>query len=453
MKGIMKIILRYVLSAAGIAVILLITNFVILASWTALSSQYSNSKYTISEVSEGLELVNDKFILSDEAFSIIESNFEWAMLLDDNGKVIWSKNLPEDIPLSYTASDIASFSRWYLNDYPVQSWKHTNGLFILADSKNSTWKFQIQFPEVVMYNITKWLLAALIMNFTVAILLAFLFGIRFFRSLSKIIDGMKDLAEKKPVYIKTKGTFRDLAININNTSKELLRQEKLIKKRDTARNNWITSVSHDIRTPLSMIMGYSSSLEDNDNFSEEEKKQLSIIRLQSEKIKQLVNDLNLTVKLEYEMQPLNIQPFYISELIRKVVAYYLNNLYNDRYIIKLTISDEVQGHIVNGDIRLFERALNNIIGNSMKHNKEGCDIFIEVKKIDNECIIEIKDNGTGFEKEILEKLNLSYEMPSDVSHGLGLLIVKQIITVHGGKVCFTNWDNGSRIILTIPYSK
>ncbi|NRY14439.1 histidine kinase dimerization/phospho-acceptor domain-containing protein [Clostridium beijerinckii] len=266
MKGIIKILLRYILSAGGIAVILLITNFIILASWVVSYSTYYNTKYNISEIANGLRKENDKFILSEEASSIITNKFHWAMLLDDNGKVIWSTNLPEDVPLSYTASDIASFSRWYLDDYPVQSWKHPNGLFVLGDSKNTTWKLQLQVPEKVMYNSTKWISTGLIINFTVAMLLAFLLGIRFFLSLRQIVTGMNDMAEKRPVSLKIKGAFRDLALNINNTSKELLRQQKLIEKRDTARNNWITSVSHDIRTPLSMIMGYSSSLEDNTSF-------------------------------------------------------------------------------------------------------------------------------------------------------------------------------------------
>lgn len=449
MKGIMKILLRYILSAGGITVILLITNFIILASWVVYSSKYSNAKYNISGISESLRKENDKFILSDEVSAIITNKFQWAMLLDDDGKVIWSKNLPEDVPLSYTSSDIASFSRWYLNDYPVKCWKHPNGLFVLGENKNTTWKLQLQVPQKVMGNITEWISAGLIINFTVAMLLAFLLGIRFFLSLRKIADGMKDMAEKRPVSLKIKGAFRDLAININNTSTELLRQQKLIEKRDNARNNWITSVSHDIRTPLSMIMGYSSSLEDSNNFSEEEKKQLNIIRLQSEKIKQLINDLNLTVKLEYEMQPLNKQRFYIAELIRKVVVEYLNNLYDNKYTIELSISDDAQGYMINGDIHLFERALNNIIGNSIKHNENGCDIFIEMKKKKDECIIEIKDNGSGFKDEVLENLNSSNEMPSVASHGLGLFIVKQIIIVHGGKACFMNWDNGSRIVLSI----
>jgi signal transduction histidine kinase len=449
MKSIMKILTRYVFSAGAIAIALLITNFIVLALWVTSTSKYSNSEYKISEIAKGLKKEDNSFELSDEASFIITKKFQWAMLLNDGGKVIWSKDLPEDIPLSYTSSDVASFSKWYLNDYPVHVWKHENGLFVLGSSKNSTWKQQLEAPEKVMRNSIQWLLFGLAINFIVAILLAFLFGIRFFHSLRTIVKGINDMAEKKPVNLDTRGVLGDLACNINNTSKEILRQQKLIEKRDTARNNWISGVSHDIRTPLSMIMGYSSALEDNESFSEEERKQFSIIRSQSENIKQLISDLNLTVKLEYEMQPLNIQPFYIAELVRKVVVDYLNNSCNDKYTLQLSISDEAQGHIINGDIRLFERALNNIIGNSMKHNENGCDIYIQIEKNNDYCKIEIKDNGIGFKADILEKLNFSTEIPSATTNGLGLFIVKQIIDVHDGTVHFKNWKNGSSVVMCI----
>ncbi|WP_315076659.1 HAMP domain-containing sensor histidine kinase [uncultured Clostridium sp.] len=454
MKSMMKIIMRYLLSAGGISILLLLTNFFILVTWTISVNKYVNKYsdigYNISEISQGLIKENNEFVLSDKSSFTINNKYKWAMLLDDDGKVIWNKNLPEDLPLEYTSSDIASFTKWYLNDYPVQVWKHDYGLFVLGNDKNTIWKLEFILPETVLRNSPKWLFASLIINFTIAMFLAFLFGIRFFLSLRTVVKGIDDMAKKKPVLLETKGVLKDLADNINNTSNELLRQQQIIEKRDLARNNWITGVSHDIRTPLSMIMGYSSELEDNEKFSDEERKQFSIIRFQSEKIKQLINDLNLTVKLEYDMQPLNIKPFYASEVIRKVVVDYLNNLCNNKYTLQLSISDEAQTHMINGDIRLFERSLNNLIGNSIKHNEHGCNIFINVKKKNEGCVIEIKDTGMGFKYEVLQNLNFSNEIPNGTSHGIGLFIVKQIAKVHGGNVDFKNWENGSKIVLWYP---
>ncbi|WPC42201.1 HAMP domain-containing sensor histidine kinase [Clostridium sp. JS66] len=452
MKRMSKIIMRYVLSAGGIIIILLITNIIVFA--LCLSSNNSpTTSHRISEISKGLKKEDNNFVLSDKASSIITKEFQWAMLINDTGKVVWSKNLPNDIPLSYTSSDIASFTRWYLKEYPVYTWKHKDGLFVAGGIKNSTWKSQLEIPENIVRNSIKWISLGLLINFIVAMLLAFLFGIRFFLSLRKIIEGVEDMAKKKQVSLGTKGAFGELAHNINITSEELLRQQALIEKRDTARNNWITGVSHDIRTPLSMIMGYSSDLEDNENFSKDDRKKLTIIRLQSEKIKQLVNDLNLTIKLEYEMQPLNIKPFYAAELTRKVVVDHLNNLSNDRYNLEFSISSEAQSCMINGDMRLFERALNNIIGNSMKHNEDGCNIYIELDQKEGNCVIEIKDTGSGFKNDILQTLNFSTEFPTNKSHGLGLYIVKQIIAAHGGKFYFQNWEQGSSTKLCIPSYK
>ena len=75
-----------------------------------------------------------------------------------------------------------------------------------------------------------------------------------------------------------------------------------------------------IRTPLSMVMGYASQLEDNPHLSSDEREQARIIRRQSEKIKTLVNDLNLASKLEYEMQPLRTDSIVPAALVRGVVA-------------------------------------------------------------------------------------------------------------------------------------
>ena len=80
-------------------------------------------------------------------------------------------------------------------------------------------------------------------------------------------------------------------------------QREQLRNKDTARANWIAGVSHDIRTPLSMIMGYASQLKTSSDLSDEMEKKLSVILKQSERIKNLINDLNLASKLEYNMQP------------------------------------------------------------------------------------------------------------------------------------------------------
>ena len=77
--------------------------------------------------------------------------------------------------------------------------------------------------------------------------------------------------------------------------------------RDRARTEWISGVSHDIRTPLSLVLGYSNLLEEQACTDEKIRKEASVIRQESLKIRDLIEDLNLTSKLEYHMQPLRME--------------------------------------------------------------------------------------------------------------------------------------------------
>lgn len=114
------------------------------------------------------------------------------------------------------------------------------------------------------------------------------------------------MSEKQPVDLSTRGLLGDLAAGINKTSARLVQQEAALNQRDNARATWIAGVSHDIRTPLSLVMGYASQLEDDPELPLAKREQASIIRRQSERIKTLVSNLNLASKLEYDMQPLRV---------------------------------------------------------------------------------------------------------------------------------------------------
>ena len=309
MKSMMKIIKHYLLVTVGVTLLLLGINFIVFLFWTYSVIPHVTTTDILETLSTELVLEGDTFQLPEETSRLITDDFAWAMLLNDVGEVIWEHHVPSNLPRSYTASQIASFSKWYLMDYPVHVWTHPNGLLVLAQPQNSAWKLQLELPMVICRHAPTWLLVFLISNVLGAILLCLLLGIRFFRSLKEVISGMEDLAHKRPVKLRTKGLLKDLASNLNAISTELIRQQKIIEKRDTARNNWITGVSHDIRTPLSMILGYSSTLENASILPLEYRKQFTIIRTQSERIKTLVADLNLATKLEYEMQPLRVEPF------------------------------------------------------------------------------------------------------------------------------------------------
>lgn len=95
-----------------------------------------------------------------------------------------------------------------------------------------------------------------------------------------------------------------------------------MQKKETARANWISGVSHDIRTPLSMVMGYAGQIEENEALPEADRKKARIIRQQSIKMKNLINDLNLASKLEYNMQPINPVPVNLVAVAGRACGFY-----------------------------------------------------------------------------------------------------------------------------------
>lgn len=207
--------------------------------------------------------------------------------------------------------------------------------------------------------------------------------------------------------------------------------------------NWIAGISHDIRTPLSVITGYAEALSENKELSESNKHRAEVIVSNSMKIKKLIEDLNLISSMEYDMQPSKRQPVKICPLIRRVSAEILNNKMSNRFSVALDLKAESAA--VMGDEGLLERAVFNIINNAVTHNKDGCTIQIKEYEKGGNIVIEIRDNGTGVPDSVLENID---KIPK-TAHGIGLPMAYRIVSVHNGKFEAYN-DNGFCIMMTFP---
>jgi signal transduction histidine kinase len=434
MKSISKILIRFVATSTVIALLLLFINISSLIFW-AYKNQDDSVHYEdyISNISDSLKVDDNKYTLTEDGKKLLEEKFKWAMLLDEKGSVIWSEDLPEDIPRFYSMQEVATFSRWYLNDYPVTVWQHEDGLLVLGKDKNSNLKIQITVADSTIESLPLWIVIGILINAIFALGLSLLLGYLLINSLKPIARGIKSLEHKKDVKISTKGILGDLAVNINHASQEL-------QKKDVARGNWISGISHDIRTPLSMILGYSNQLKNNKELSKKIRDEATIIERQSLRIKDLVNDLNLASKLEYNMQALQIKEIYISKVIREEVVDIINHGLEEKYSLRVIADDDMNGLKISGDEKLIRRGVHNLIQNSIKNNKDGCEIHIELTKVKDSIFITVSDNGVGVSKEELARLkNKSHYILSNNSnieerHGLGLLIVRQIVEAHGGTV-------------------
>ena len=119
------------------------------------------------------------------------------------------------------------------------------------------------------------------------------------------LHGLSCLAHGEAVQLAERGSLREVAAGINAASGELQRRDAALRKKDEARANWIAGISHDIRTPLSVILGYAGELQDDPALPPQEQEQAAVICRQGIRLRDLVSDLNLVSRLEYDMQPVS----------------------------------------------------------------------------------------------------------------------------------------------------
>lgn len=443
MKSIPKLIKRFVGILMLGSFLILITNFIILAIIAATQAPNGYPWETAEQAAESIEESEQGYMMPDKMIEELNAQNVWAVYIDNaTGECVWhSENLPDTVPLEYTVSDIANLTRGYIDGYPTFTGGSENGLMILGYPKDSYWKHMWpSWDYQFIANLPKTVLIVLALNILIIFLIYIAANAKLLKSVKPITDGIQALPTGQPVALKEKGVLSEISANINRTSEVLQSQNYQIKKKETARANWIAGVSHDIRTPLSMVMGYASQLESNKQLPEEERQRAAVIVKQSQRMKNLINDLNLASKLEYNMHPTHIEQVNVISAVRQVVVDFINLDIGGKYPIEWLTDSDLNTLIINADKDLIKRAVSNLIQNSINHNVDGCTIYVAVKECNRSCNIVVSDNGVGATDEQINKLNNSPhymvcdENTSEQRHGLGLLIVKQIAAAHKGTV-------------------
>ena len=451
MKDLTKLIRRFVGILLLSTVLVIVLNIIILAVISASQTASGRPWTTAKETADALQETETGYVLSGNISDRLSRENAWAIYIDnDTLEVKWhTENLPDTIPLQYTISDIASLTRGYIDGYPTYTGESENGLVVVGYPKDRYWKhmspsWDYDFIKNAPYTV----LIVIGVNVFLIFLIYMIANSKLLKSVRPIANGIQALPSGRPVYVREKGLLSDLAAKINQTSDILQRQKRNLQRKETARANWISGVSHDIRTPLSMVMGYAGQIEDNESLPESERKKARIIRQQSTKMKNLINDLNLASKLEYNMQPIDPKPVNLVAIARQSVVDFINLGMGGKYPIEWNTEEALTACVINGDKELLRRAIGKLITNCQTHNPDGCTISVCARKSDTEYKIIVEDNGIGVTDETLEKLRttphymMSDSGTSEPRHGLGLLIVGQIVSAHKGTVSFDHGKQG-----------
>ena len=244
-----------------------------------------------------------------------------------------------------------------------------------------------------------------------------------------------------------------LADTVNRTSEQLRRRNEIIARRDDARTSWIAGVSHDVRTPLALILGWAEQLEQDTALPAAARQKACGIRTQSEKLRALIEDLNLTSKLQYGAQPLRCRPTQAGPLLRRLAADFCDSPLAARCTVALEIAPDADKAILDADAALLARAVENLLHNAACHNPGPVQVQLSAVRTGKTLRITIADDGAGYPPAVLHALQTG-EAGENTPHILGLHVVEQIIRAHGGTAAFArNAPRGAKAVLVLPVTE
>lgn len=446
MRGLFKIIGRYSLTAGMIIAIILASNmgaFLYFGSMVVKNEGGQDyGRGAMAEITEEAEVRQSRLVVNDAGIKrLAESDFVWAMALDESGNVSWSWKLPEEIPKKYGIKETVAFSRWYLEDYPVRVWTKGDFLFVFGCDPDEMARYDAFLSVALVEGVPLYARMMLFVNLLVIVLFILVFGYRFYRAMRAIAQGIEQLACGETVSLDEKGLAGELAGKLNHVSELLSAQRRKLSERDRARTEWVAGISHDIRTPLALIMGNSDKLAGASGLDGENRRRAENIRTQSIVIRGLIADLNLISKLAYQAQPLNQCICAPASLLRECVAEFYNESLPDEscYSIEVHADEEMEQIRVKADEKLLKRALRNLIGNSIRHNPEGCHVEVTLLRRDEEICWRVEDTGEGIPETVVQNMDgQDWKV-----HIMGLRLASQIAKAHGGGLRFIKRENGN----------
>jgi signal transduction histidine kinase len=440
--------------------VFLVLNFIFLFSNYGQQerfSPYQNPSYYTLDFAEHIELSEEKVSIPNSKLVELEEGNIWIQVLDENGTEIYSRFKPDDAPVHYTPANLIHYYKFtgalakstiFVGMLKLGSQDYS---YIMGFPEEVIGKAFINYrPETLVRDSLFVVLTVIAVVTFIALLFGYFFSNRLAKPLVQIINGIQNLAKGNfQSNDKQKGIYKNVFQNLNDLSKALLANEEERRKIEKTREEWVTNITHDIKTPLSSIKGYAELIGEYELDETEKNRYVEIILNKSDYIQGLIEDLNITYQLKSTLFPLKKKEEDLVNIVRESIIEILNHpLYEDS---QLDFSSEYDHYSFSCDKTLIQRAIMNLIYNSIVHNPKDTHVKIEIKKVQESISIIIEDHGVGIAEEELESLFTRYYRGTNTGEthkgsGLGLAISKQVVEVHGGDLMVqSQLGEGTRI--------
>ena len=302
-------------------------------------------------------------------------------------------------------------------------------------------------PDVTSYVTENYLLAmnmiyiVVLLGIAVFLLVFTLFvnkKVKYIKFLSSEVKVIKDEDFGKTIEVRGQDELAELCSSINNMSLELREKIDNEKKIEQNKNELITNVSHDLRTPLTSILGYVDLLKQN-GFEDKEKfvEYISIIDERSKSLNTLINELFEYTKLNSHDIKLNYSTVEIGSLVEQLSGEY--SLIFKKEGLELISEIPEEDIFVDIDIQMIVRALENLLINAKKYSVRNSQVLVKLLQESNDIVISVENKVENISQDDLDNLferfyKVDKARKTGDSTGLGLSIVKRVVELHKGLV-------------------
>ncbi|EOO70094.1 two-component sensor kinase yvrG [Bacillus cereus VD196] len=419
-------------------------------------------------------LTMDSFTLTDQEKQLLSKEKAALQIFNQNGEEVFA--YPAGKKKTFSAIQIA------LNEKEPWNHKENTSSFYDANSGNLlvvTAKNEHYYPgdEIEDVFTKKFLIGCgliLLIVFVYLVILSIWYGNKFGKPLLHAMRWLKNIAggkyeepiskKGKPVRFRRSGKekwsfrlFRDVTSSLEHLSITLKKNDAMRQVLQQTREEWITGLTHDLKTPLSSIYGYALLLESNQyNWTDRDIQQFgSVMKEKSQYMTTLIDDLSLTYQLKNNSLPAQHVNIEINQFVQKVLLQFINNpTLQNQNIEFVPSSNKIQYFI---EEKWFQRIIENLLVNAVKHNNETTTVIVKLSQNANSFTLSISDDGKGMDEKTKELLFERYYRgtnteESNIGTGLGLAITKQLVHAHNGTISVDSaLGKGTTIILVFPF--
>ncbi|WOV87426.1 HAMP domain-containing sensor histidine kinase [Sporosarcina oncorhynchi] len=419
--------------------------------------------YTSSdEVLETLEASPSFPSLSKEDEQLLEEQHASFELFDSNGILLHSNSLKEREKLT-PVDVLASNSSINEQEELVSFTKLSSGEIAFVRIENPYYQSLAPNDIVLLKMMLNWFIGfhLFLMLFTLGFSL--LIGRNYVKPVFYFLKWIERLSNqryerpndrtmrtKKNRFKRKYRIYEDIDRSLMRLSENLENNDRTILQTEKLREDWITGLSHDLKTPLSSIYGYANMLSSDHDWTSEEVRGFAKTMVEkSGYMDTLINELTYTYQLKSDgviFDKTRVNFFtYVSDYVDRSDWKELCNPIGDKEVY------------VDIDQKRFERVLDNIVGNAVKHTSAGTPVHTEIRTDGGFVVLDVRDEGEGIPVQMLENLFNRYyrgtnTTTDDSGTGLGLTIAQQLVRGHGGEIEVETSAAGTTISVKLPLS-